>query len=824
MFLPSSDHLFAVVRVSEDAIVSTDRDGIVTSWNPAAEQMSGFAACEVLGRPVGFVVPAEGAGQEREVIGRVLAEDRTARMETWWRRPDGTSLQVELTIAPTRSGDEVTGASIIVRDRTARHRSFQQLRESEERTRLVIETAPDPFVAIDEDGLIVGWNRASERTFGWSTEEAVGRSLASTIIPDDLRDRHEAGFRRFAASGESPLAGRPLELTAKHRNGHEFPVELTLAPMRTGGRLVVNAFIRDLSGRDAAQLAQSRLATIVHSSDDAIMSSDSHGRITSWNPAAQRLLGYTADQVIGAPVAMLVPPERIAEVADLQRRVRDGERVQQLETERRHRDGRLVEVALTISQLTDDAGSVVGTSVIARDVGPRRRAERAERAAQEERLRRASLDDLTGLATRGAFLESVGRMLALGGPVAVGVVDVSRFHELNDALGRDIGDRLLQGVARSLGAALPLGTLLARLEADVFAVMLELDPAQACPLLADAVQAALAPGLDLDDLALSVEASTGFAAHPGDGHTAELLLTNAERALRAAKQTRTGFERYERERDGVNAASLPIVAELERGLDRGELVMHFQPQLDLRTGAIVSAEALMRWQHPTRGLLPPGAFLPHVEQAGLMRRLTVEAIDQALAACRAWGEQGLDLPVAVNLSVLNLLDLEIAHHVARLLGRHGVPADRLRLEITEDTLMVDPERAGGVLAGLDAMGIELAIDDFGTGYSSLAYLHRLPVSELKIDRCFAGDLEAGANRAIVSSVIDLGRNLGLRIVAEGMEDAETLTALAELGCDLAQGYVVGRPMPPADLAALARSYSGREAGAQADLDVPAQRV
>jgi len=819
---PSAAHLSAVVGVSDDAIVSTDRHGRITSWNPGAERLSGHAAADVIGRHVSVVVPAEGRGQERELLARVMERGETARMETPWRRPDGTAIQAELTLVPIGQGDAIEGTAIVVRDRTARHDAYRRLRESEERTRLVVETAPDPFVAIDEHGRIAGWNRASEACFGWSTEEAIGRPLSSTIIPDRLRDAHEAGRRRFATTGESRLAGRPLELVAQHRDGHELPVELTLAPMQVGGRRLVNAFIRDLSGRDAAELAQAHLAAIVQSSDDAIMSSDRHGIVTSWNPAAERLYGYAAEEAIGAPVAMLIPRERAAEVADLQRRVAAGERVQHLETERRHRDGRRIEVALTISQLTDGAGTAVGTSVIARDVGPRRRAERAAIAAQEERLLRARLDELTGLANRAALLEAARDAIALGRPVAIGVVDVARFHELNDALGREMGDRLLRAVARSLTAALPSDARLARLEADVFAVMLEREPAQAGPLLADAVQAALAPGLDLDDLALSVEASTGLAMHPGDGAAAELLLTNAERALRAAKQTRTGFERYEPVRDGVEAGSLPIAAELERGLDRGELVMHFQPQLDLRTGEIVSAEALMRWQHPVRGLLPPGAFLPRVEQAGLMRRLTVEAIDQALAACCAWHKEGLDIPVAVNLSVLNLLDLEIAHHVARLLGRHGLPADRLRLEITEDTLMVDPDRACGVLAGLDAMGIELAIDDFGTGYSSLSYLHRLPVCELKIDRCFVSDLGAGANRAIVRSVIDLGRNLGLRIVAEGIEDGATLDELARQGCDLAQGYHVGRPMPAAALAELWRS--GREERVDADLDVPAQRV
>jgi PAS domain S-box-containing protein/diguanylate cyclase (GGDEF)-like protein len=678
--LEAEAHLAAIVQASDDAVVSTDRRGRVTSWNAGAERMSGVPAAAVLGRPVGVVVPAAGAGQEHEILERVVTGQVTERLETSWRRPDGVVVRVELTFAPIGAASGVTGVSVVGRDVSARHAAERALRASSERLRLVVETSPDPFVAMDEHGCISGWNRASETTFGWAADEVIGRPLGATLIPERLRGGHEAGHRRVVATGHSALAGRPLELAALHRDGFELPVELTLVPVQVAGRPVFHAFMRDLR--------------------------------------------------------------------------------------------------------------------------PRREAERVEREAQAERLRRAGTDELTGLPNRRRVRELGDEALAAGGGLAVALVDVARFHALNDALGRAAGDQVLRGVAAALGRALPDGAVVGRLEADCFALLLAGPAEEAVAALGDALAAAQAGSITVGDLALAVELVAGVATAPRDGDGAERLLTSAERALRAAKATRSGLERYDEARDGVDPASLPIVTELRDGLERGELVMHFQPQLDLATGRIAGAEALVRWQHPTRGLLAPGAFLPAVEQSGLMRRLTATGLDQALAACRRWLDAGIDMPVSVNLSVLNLLDMDIAHDVARLLARHGVPPGRLRLEITEDTLMADPERSGAVLAGIDAMGVALAIDDFGTGHSSLAYLQRLPVDELKVDRCFVAEMARGANAAIVRAAVELGHALGLRVVVEGVEDEATLAALTGLGADLAQGYLVGRPMPVDALLAL----------------------
>jgi PAS domain S-box-containing protein/diguanylate cyclase (GGDEF)-like protein len=772
------------VESSESAIVSIDRDRLVTTFNPGAERLSGFQAADVLGRDVGVIVPAVGRDVADDLLGRVLTGEPTDKLTTPWRRPDGSVVDVDLVARPVRDdAGAIAGAAILVRDVSARQSARRQLRDSETHARMIVELAHDAYVGMDEDGLISGFNRAAERLFGWSREEVLGRPLAETIIPERMRAQHHAGRHRFLASGEARVAHRPLEVAAIDRSGDEFPIELTLSPVRIGGRWAFNSFIRDLRGRNEAAAAQARLAAIVAATDDAIISTDDEAVITSWNPGAERLYGWSAAEAIGRHAEMLLPPEREGEDRRILARVLAGRVVENLDTEHLHRDGHRIEVSLTVSAMRDGTGTPVGVSAIARETG--------------ERLRRARRDEVTGLPTRQVLLERLEMAVADGSAgrcdVAVAVVDIDRFHELNDALGRDGGDAVLRGLVGALTDALPAEAFVGRIGGDQFGIVLEGGDAD---VLARAVQGALPAVLDVGGVTLHVDASTGLACGPEDAARADHLLGAAEHALRSAKRARSGLERYDRSR-AVAGPSVRVAGELRTALEREELVLHFQPQIDIATGRVSGAEGLIRWQHPERGLLLPGAFLPSVERSSLMRSLTVAGLGQALRELRRWQAAGHDLAVSVNLSVLNLLDLEIAHDVARLLGEHGVAASLLRLEITEDSLMVDPQRTAGVLHGLRAMGVELAIDDFGTGYSSLAYLQRLPVSELKIDRCFVRDLATSpSDAAIVRSTIDMGRNLGLRVVAEGVEDAASLEVLRGSAATSRRATTSAGPCPP----------------------------
>jgi diguanylate cyclase len=293
-----------------------------------------------------------------------------------------------------------------------------------------------------------------------------------------------------------------------------------------------------------------------------------------------------------------------------------------------------------------------------------------------------------------------------------------------------------------------------------------------------------------------MEASIGIALFPDHGSDVQSLLQRADVAMYVAKEHPAGCEVYTRERDEYSPDRLTLLTELRRGIDRGQLLLHFQPKADLRTGDIQGVEALVRWQHPERGMIPPDEFIPPAQKTGVITPLTMFVLDEALRQCRTWALQGMELCVAVNLSTRNLLDVHLPDTVGELLARWEVPARLLELEITESTILADPVRAMEILSRLDEMGIRLAIDDFGTGYSSLAYLKRLPVDELKIDKSFILGMEENENDAvIVRSTIDLGRNLGLRVVAEGVETAKAWNRLVSLGCDIAQGYYLSRPVP-----------------------------
>ena len=416
--------------------------------------------------------------------------------------------------------------------------------------------------------------------------------------------------------------------------------------------------------------------------------------------------------------------------------------------------------------------------------------------------RQATTDDLTGLPNRRHLDRSLHRRLEVartrGTSLALLLLDLDGFKELNDTLGHRAGDLVLEQIGPRLRAVLRSGDELARLGGDEFAVVLS--DASDAEAVARRILHALEAGLTVDGIDVRIGASIGIAVFPEHGEDGETLLQRADVAMYQAKAARSGYAFYQRDRDRHSRERLALIGELRDAIGTDQLVLHFQPKLDIATGIVGDVEALVRWMHPERGLLAPGAFVPLAEQTGVMGELTWHVIDAALRQVAAWYEQGIDLAVAVNVSAATLLDEGWANDVAGALVRHGVPASRLRIEITEDALMGDAERALRVVESLVSTGIGVSVDDFGTGYSSLGLLKHLPVDELKIDRTFIRDLLTDpADAAIVQSVVDLGGRLGLSTVAEGVEDAETLDRIAEYGVSVAQGYHIARPLPADEL-------------------------
>jgi diguanylate cyclase (GGDEF)-like protein len=432
--------------------------------------------------------------------------------------------------------------------------------------------------------------------------------------------------------------------------------------------------------------------------------------------------------------------------------------------------------------------------------------------------RQARTDDLTGLPNRRAFDEHCEQLVAatrVGAPVALLVLDLDRFKEINDSLGHAAGDELLVQVAGRLRAALRDRDVLARLGGDEFAVLLPQTSEEKALVVGAELARLLGDTFSLDTLSVHIETSIGIACAPAAASTRRELLRCADVAMYHAKTNRIGLVPYTAVDAAHSVERLRTVDELRRAIltdaEMGCIVVHLQPQIRLGTAGVpgvAGVEALIRWDHPARGLLRPVSFLAAAQAAGLMGAITDAVLDLSLAACRGWWESGQRVPVAINVSAANVHDQTLPAKVAQALVKHHLPASALVIELTEDTLMTDPARARRVLEQLRVLGVKVSIDDYGTGYSSLAYLRNLPVDELKMDRAFtSGLVDDPAAAAIVTHTVQLAHALGLRLVAEGVEDHRTLDLIAQLGCDIAQGYHVARPMPAEQMLGWLQHYT-----------------
>lgn len=460
---------------------------------------------------------------------------------------------------------------------------------------------------------------------------------------------------------------------------------------------------------------------------------------------------------------------------------------------------------------------VLGIAVSALLFGIRRLQIRHQRQRQIQAAEleyQATHDSLTGLPNRFRFYDSVREQLA--GPDAAGCIallDLDGFKEINDTLGHHSGDVLLRAVGPRLNSAVPAGGMLARLGGDEFAILLPWVSRDEMKLWAEKFLEGLQQPFGVGGIKLQISGSLGVACYPDDGKDIGTLMRCADVAMYVAKQEHGKYRFYDRADDRNTPQRLMMMTELREAIRSNQLVLHYQPKIDLKTDCWVAVEALVRWQHRSRGLIMPNDFIPLAEMSDLISPLTFWVIEESLRQWRAWHDAGLRLRVCVNLSMRNLQDEDLPAKLAELLQRYSVEHSCLDFELTESALLADPERAFDVVTKMSEMGIQFAIDDFGTGYSSLSYLRRLPVQSLKIDLSFVRGMRDNAeDDAIVRSTIQLAHNLQMEAIAEGVEDKETLDLLRGLGSDLAQGYYIGKPMDPTALAEWAARTNWKTGG------------
>jgi diguanylate cyclase (GGDEF)-like protein/PAS domain S-box-containing protein len=566
---------------------------------------------------------------------------------------------------------------------------------------------------------------------------------------------------------------------------------------------------QDVTDRIRAQEAAQRLAAIVQSSSDAIYSLAADGTVTSWNGAAERLLGRPAAEMLGQPIASVWPPEQLEVNRSMLERAFAGEVITDVETVRLHRDGTHVAVTVSWSPIKDDAGAITGVSVIARDITQRQQLE-------EQLVRQALHDPLTGLANRALFTDRLEHALARGPAsgvtVAILVIDLDGFKDINDSLGHDAGDDLLTIAGMRLQGHARPGDTVARLGGDEFGVLLEDVVDAEAVRSAEALLEGLATPIVLRDRDLTPTASIGIAIAAGED--AETLLRNADTAMYAAKrQGKSRYALFEPAMHSTVLERLDLAADLSRAVEKGQLHLCYEPQISLTSGQICCLEALVRWRHPTRGEVPPGEFIPLAEETGMILPIGQWVLREACRQVKAWRERWpapAPLSIAVNLSARQLQHPGIVDEVHAALAAVGLDPQSLVLEITETAIMEQLDAAITILTVLRRLGVRLALDDFGTGYSSLSYLQRLPVDILKIDRSFvAGVAKSTEDSALARGILTLGQTLGLETVAEGIETTEQLAALRELGCQLGQGYYFARPLDPAAVDALLERHYPR---------------
>jgi diguanylate cyclase (GGDEF)-like protein/PAS domain S-box-containing protein len=566
---------------------------------------------------------------------------------------------------------------------------------------------------------------------------------------------------------------------------------------------------QDVTDRTRAQEDAQRLAAIVQSSSDAIYSVAADMTVTSWNAAAERLLGRPAAEMLGNPIASVWPPEHFELNRSMFERAFAGEVMTDVETMRLHHDGTRVAVTVSWSPIKDRSGAIIGVSVIARDITQRKQLE-------EQLVRQALHDPLTGLANRVLFADRLEHALARGRrpgvTVAILVIDLDGFKDINDSLGHDAGDDLLTIAGMRLQGHARPGDTVARLGGDEFGVLLEEIAAAEAVHSAEALLEGLATPIVLRDRDLTPTASIGIAIAAGED--AETLLRNADTAMYAAK--RQGKSRYALFEPAMHATvveRLDLAADLSRAVEKRQLHLCYEPQITLASGRICCLEALVRWRHPARGEVSPGEFIPLAEETGMILPIGSWVLREACRQVKAWQERWptpAPLTIAVNLSARQLQHHGIVDEVSAALADAGLDPQSLVLEITETAIMEQLDAAIMILTALRRLGVRLALDDFGTGYSSLSYLQRLPVDILKIDRSFvAGVARSIEDSALARGILTLANTLGLETVAEGIETAEQLAALRELGCQLGQGYFFARPLGPAAVdALLERHYPG----------------
>jgi diguanylate cyclase (GGDEF)-like protein/PAS domain S-box-containing protein len=796
-----------VIEATPNAMVMVDRKGAIVLVNSEAENLFGYERDQLLSMVVEDLLPERFRGTHHgyrdDFFAAPARRDMGVGRDLFGLRSDGIEVPIEIGLNPIQiDGESFVLASIIdIRGRVDAQAAEQDtLREHERRLRLVIEAAPNAMVMIDRSGAIVLVNSQAENLFGYERDQLLSMKVEN-LLPERFRGTHQSNRDDFFAAPARRDMGVGRDLFGLRSDGIEVPIEIGLNPIQIDSESFVLASIIDIRGRVDAQAAEEDelRRSMLDSIPFSVLATDPTGQIVSANAAAERLLGYEAAELIGASLGM-IDAETRAEDDDWDRVLSasvGGER----EWAYRRPDGAEVPVSEAITPLhgRDPDAPPAGYLVVSYDITQRKQAQAEVQFLENH-------DPLTKLPTRARLLRHLSDALTTaeqdGTEVAVLVVDLDHLKRINDALGHHAGDELLVRIADRLTTWIRASDMVARLGGDEFAMVLTgLPNADAITPRVDALLEDLLTTVAVGGHQLAVTVSIGGAIYPpGDQDTGE-LLKRADLAMEHAKASgRNNFQWFRDDMLSPVEDDLALASALRQTLRDGGLSVAYQAQVDVRTGRVVGMEALARWTHPELGVVPPDRFIPVAEDGGMIVQLGGWVLRKA---CRDVASiqrvLGRPLRVAVNVSPHQFRSAGWLGEIVGALNDSGLDPSQLELEITESLLMDARLGATDTLHAIRSLGVTIAIDDFGKGYSSLAYLSRLPIDKIKIDRSFVQELDTEEHAPVIDAIIMMAHALGMTVVAEGVETAKHERYLRDRACDEVQGFYYSRGVPTEDV-------------------------
>ena len=803
-----SRKLMQALAQSPVMIFITDRDGYIEYVNPAFARLTGFSEAEAIGENPRLIKSGEMPVEIYQDLWQTLLAGRVWTGQLLNRCKDGSLIWLDTSISPIRDEDGVTTHFLAIEENiTARKKADTLLQERQEAFRRLFEDVKDPQLLL-KDGYFVDCNNATLELLGFSSRSEFFNLRPADISPENQPDGEasDAKAQRFIAIALERGHHR-FEWMHQRADGSPIPIEVTLTPITMSGEVILHTLWRDITERQAAETQLRLLAGVFQHSAEAILISDRNNCILEANPSFCQLTGYTVEEVRGKNPAILSTGDAPRELylAMWESLRKNG--FWRGEIWDRRKDGSSYPKWLSISTIRDNKGDVeyyIGSFI---DI--------SERKAAEERISHlAHFDTLTDLPNRFTLQGRLEQALAAarregGRPIAVMFLDLDRFKNINDTLGHHVGDILLLEVAKRLAGCVRESDVVARLGGDEFVVLLTGVEAAQAQRVASKILATVATPYHLEGLELHASVSIGIAVYPEDGDRVDILMQNADAAMYHAKSAgRNNAQFFTASMNEVVRERHQLESDLHLAIERGEFFLHYQPQIEANRHPI-GAEALVRWQHPTRGMVSPLKFVPLAEETGLILPIGRWVLETACQQIRRWAdnEDTRHLQVAVNVSARQFRQPDFVDQVRDVLARTGATPASLKLELTESLVLDNVEETIQTMQEIKKLGVFFSMDDFGTGQSSLSYLTQLPLDQLKIDRAFVTKLPDSPSDAVIAqTIITMGRSLGLDVIAEGVETEAQCHFLDKNGCHAYQGYLFSKPLAADDFEAFITQY------------------